>query len=99
MRHPLVGRGMAPNGGNHGVMKMHNLFRHKPTIGKAMRWVGFTHSEKWQFNLVEIIIFHGPENIAPRGIQRVNRTITLRAIGAKFFEGHWRRAHACVVTT
>ena len=97
VRHPLVRPGMTANGRYHDVMKTHDLFRCKTAIGQTVRRVRLTHREKGKFDLVEAIIFHRPEHIAPCRIQRFDIAITLRAIRAELFQRRLRCAHCRVV--
>ena len=62
-----------------------------------MRGVRFAHREKGQIDLVKMVIFHRPEHIAPRRIQRRNRAITLRTIDPEFFQRRGRCAHGRIV--
>ena len=77
VRHPLIRPGMTPDRRNHDVMKTHNLIGGKPAIGKPVRGVGFAHGEEGQLDLVEGVIFHRPEDIAPCGIERLYIAITI----------------------
>ena len=97
MRHPLVRRGVATNGRYHDVMKAHDLFRSKAPIGQAMCGVRFADREKGQIDLVKMVIFHRPEHITPRRIQRRNRAITLRTISPESFQRRGRCAHGRIV--
>ncbi len=63
---------MGPNDLNLRAVECHNLIRGKTAEGQRMGGVRFRHRKVGQVDLVKIIVFHRPEHIAPRGIQRRN---------------------------
>src|SRR5262249_54241984 len=82
---------------NLNAIEYFDLIRRKPHEIELVRWIRLRNGQVWQFDLIEIAIFHAPKHVPPCTVQLIDRYVFGLQPFAKTVEGRGRIANHRIV--